>query len=131
MPAEIGFPIVQWRALEHVVSSFEEFRLLHIDVARLDQLDVFEIITPFPIRCQLLQIGLRHFVIILLRIAQLDACPGGFGELRFEGKDLLCVIGGRRGRLTQKRQHLRDMIDILSAQFFRSLVRLCVIITVW
>ena len=130
MPAQIRFPILDWCALKHVVSGFEEFRLVHVNVWWLEQVDLFEVIAPLPIRRQLLELAYRHFVVIFLRIAQLDACSRGFCELCLKRENFLCVIGSSCSWLAEQRQHFRDMIDILIAQFLGGFIRLCVVIAI-
>ena len=81
MPAQICLPIVQRCVLEHLVGGFEESWLVHVNIARLQQIDALEIIAPIPVGRQILKVPQRHPVVILLRIAQLDLCSRGFGEL--------------------------------------------------
>ena len=83
MPAQIGLPIVDRTCLEDVVGGLEEIGLADVDVARLGQLDLLEIIRPIPVRRERLQLGLRHLVVILLRIAQLDAGARRLARAKF------------------------------------------------
>ena len=84
MPAQIRFPIIQRRVLEHLVGGFEKFGLLHVHTGGLEDIDVLEITAPIPIGRQLLKLAHRHLVVVLLRIAQLHACARGLGKLRLE-----------------------------------------------
>ena len=103
---------------------------MHVNVWWLEQVDLFEVIAPLPIRRQLLELAYRHFVVIFLRIAQLDACSRGFCELCLKRENFLCVIGSNCSWLAEQRQHFRDMIDILIAQFLGGFIRLCVVIAI-
>ena len=115
MPAQIRFPIIEWCGRESGVGRFEEFRLLHVDVARLNQIDAFEIIRPIPVGRQRLEILLSHLVVVFLRIAEFDACARGLGEQGFERHDLFRVIGSFVLGLAEQRQHFGNMIEILVA----------------
>ena len=130
MPTQISLPVVDRGVRESCIGGFEKIRLMDVDIARLDQIDLLEVIGPLPIRRQRLQIGLCHLVVVFLRIAQFDPGARGFGQLCLERENLLRMIARGRLRLAQQRQHLRDMIDILVAQLLRSIVRLGVIIAV-
>ena len=66
---------------------------MYVDFPRLVQFDFLEILNPIPVGHELLQVRLRHLVVILLRIAQLHAGPGRFGEFRFERHDFFGVFG--------------------------------------
>ena len=65
-----------------------------------------------------------------MRIAQFHARPGCFRKLRFEIHDLFRIGVSFVGRFTKQRQHLGHVRHIRVAQFFRSVVRLRVIIAV-
>ena len=130
MPTQIRFPIVQRHALEHLAGGSEKFRLLYVNIARFQQVDVLEIIAPIPIGRQVLELAQRHFVVIFLRIAQLDLCTGGFRELRLERENFPGVFRGGPGRFTEERQHFCDMLDILGPQLFRGLVGFGIVITI-
>ena len=118
MPAQICFPIVQRCVGKECVCCFEEFRLMHIDVAGFDQIDVLEVIRPIPIRRERLHFALLHLVIIFLWIAQFDAGARRLSQRSFQGQDFLCLIGGLARRVAKQCEHLAHMIDILVAQFF-------------
>ncbi len=130
VPAQISFPIVDRGVRESCAGDFEEVRLMNVDVARLDKIDFFEVIGPVPIRRERLQVGLRHFVVVFLRIAQFDAGARGLRKRSFQRENLFRVLARGRLRFAEQRQHLRDMIDILVAQLLRSIVRFRVVIAV-
>ena len=115
MPAQIRFPIVDWCARESGVGRFEEFRLLHVDVARLNQIDAFEIISPIPVGRQRLEILLCHFVVVLLRIAEFDARARRLGERGFKRHDFFRFIGSFVRGLTEQCQHFGHVSEVLVA----------------
>src|SRR5213076_62823 len=97
MPTQIGFPIVDGCFGEHRVGGLEELGLAYINVTRLGEINRFKIIGPIPVRRYLLQIGLRHLVVVLLWIAKLHASAGGLGQRSFQSHDLLGVAGSLPG----------------------------------
>ena len=130
MPAQINLPVIDRDGLENVVRGFEKIRLADIDVARLGQFDLFEIIRPIQIRRERLQLRLLHLVIIFLRIAQCHPRARGLGQRHFHGHDFCRALRGQLGRVAEEREHFRHVLDVLVADFFRTRVFLCVIIAV-
>src|SRR5439155_21976103 len=70
------------------------------------------------------------FVVILLRIAQLYLGARGLGEFRLERENFPGMISGRLLRFAGEDQHFGDVLDVLVAQLFRSVVRLRVIVAI-
>ena len=77
-----------------------------------------------------MKIGLGHFVIVLLRVAQLHARAGRFGERCLQSHDFFGVVGSFAGRLAKQCQHLCDMLNVGGAFLFRVVIRLGVIIAI-
>ena len=75
MPPEIFLPVINWRAGENLVRALEKIGLTDIEIAGIRQIGFFKVIAPFEVRRERLQVRHLHFVVILLRIAQLHFCP--------------------------------------------------------
>ena len=75
MPPEIFLPIVNRRARENLVRALEKIGLTDIDISGIRQIGFFKVIVPLEFRRERLQVRHFHFVVILLRIAQLDFRP--------------------------------------------------------
>ena len=69
MPAQVRLPIVQRCRSKQVVGSFEKLRLLHVDIARLDQVNRLEVIAPVPVWRHVLQLSHIHLVVVFDRVA--------------------------------------------------------------
>ena len=130
MPAQINFPVVHRRARKNLIRGLEEFRLADIDITRLDEFYLLEVIVPLPVRSESLEIGLLHFVVVLLRIAQLHARPRRLRQRRFDGEHFLRVLRRLILRLAEQREHLRHVLHVLVADLFRTGVVLRVVIPV-
>ena len=66
---------------------------MHVDIAGLDQLDLFEVIAPVPVWGQVLQLAPAHLVVIFDWVAQLHPRARRFGQLRFQSHDLFRAFG--------------------------------------
>ena len=130
MPAQISFPILDRCRCKQTVGCFEKIGLMHIDVARRGQTDFLKVIRPTPIRRDALKFLRRHFVVILLRIAQLHSRARSLGQRSFKLENFLRIAFRIGRRLAGERQHLAHVRDVRVPQFLRSLVIFRVVIAV-
>ena len=103
MPAEVSLPIIERDGFENRIGGLEEIGLSDIDVLRARQtLSVLKKSSQSKSGHELLQLGLRHLVIVFLRIAQLDAGARRLGERSLDGHDGLGVLGRGLARFAEE-----------------------------
>src|SRR5437868_9058078 len=72
MPAKIFLPHLNRRARKNFIRAFEEIRLTDVQITGIRQIAFLEISIPLEVGREGLEGRCLHFVIILLRVAQLD-----------------------------------------------------------